>query len=51
MGDRLSNVRKILDVIRYLTDIAPYLTDARFRDHAAITPRAWAVRRRSVVAA
>lgn len=40
-----------LDPVRYLTDIAPYLTDARFRDHAAITPRAWAVRRRSVAAA
>lgn len=40
-----------IDPVRYLTDIAPHLADDRFRDHAAITPRAWAVRRRAVAAA
>lgn len=40
-----------LDPVRYLTDIAPYLADDRFRDHAAITPRAWAAKRRAVAAA
>lgn len=32
-----------LDPYRYLTDIAPYLTDWRFTDHASLTPRAWAI--------
>jgi hypothetical protein len=40
-----------LDPVRYLTDIAPHLADDRFGDHAAITPRAWAAKRRAVAAA
>ena len=40
-----------LDPVRYLTDIAPQLTDDRFRDYATITPRAWATRQRSIAAA
>lgn len=40
-----------LDPVRYLTDIAPHLADDRFRDHAAITPRAWAAQRSAVAAA
>lgn len=33
-----------LDPIRYLTDIAPHLSDWRFIDYASLTPRAWAKR-------
>jgi len=33
-----------LDPHRYLLDIAPLLTNPRFSDHAAITPRIWAKR-------
>lgn len=40
-----------LDPVRYLTSIAPHLSDTRFRDHAAITPRAWAARQRSIAVA
>lgn len=40
-----------LDPVRYLTDIAPQLADDRFCDYAAITPRAWAARQRTIAAA
>lgn len=39
-----------LDPYRYLTDIAPHLTDWRFTDHASLTPRTWAKRTRAAVA-
>ena len=39
-----------LDPYRYLTDIAPHLTDQRFTDHVALTPREWAKRTRTAVA-
>ena len=44
---RLNN----LDPVRYLTEIAPMLADDHFRDHAAITPRAWAAQHRAAAAA
>ena len=39
-----------LDPVRYLTEIAPHLTDWRFKDHASLTPRAWAKRNATAVA-
>jgi len=39
-----------LDPYRYLADIAPRLTDWRVKDHASLTPRAWAKRNRTAVA-
>jgi transposase len=39
-----------LDPVRYLTEIAPHLTDWRFKDHATLTPRAWAKRTANAVA-
>ena len=40
-----------IDPVRYLTEIAPMLADDHFRDHAAITPRAWAAQHRAAAAA
>jgi transposase len=39
-----------LDPYRYLTDIAPHLTDQHFTDYASLTPRAWAKRNTNAVA-
>ena len=39
-----------LDPVRYLTEIATHLTDWRFKDHASLTPRSWAKRKRPAVA-
>jgi len=39
-----------LDPVRYLTEIAPHLTDWRFKDHASLTPRTWAKRNANAVA-
>jgi transposase len=39
-----------LDPVRYLTDIAPHLSDWRFADHATLTPRAWARRTKAKTA-
>lgn len=39
-----------LDPVRYLTEIAPHLTDWRVTDHANLTPRAWAKRSAIAVA-
>ena len=39
-----------LDPYRYLTDIAPRLTDWRFTNYARLTPRAWAKQNAHAVA-
>jgi transposase len=39
-----------LDPVRYLTEIAPHLTDWRFNDHVSLTPRVWAKRNANAVA-
>jgi transposase len=39
-----------LDPYRYLTEIAPHLSDWRFTDYASLTPRVWAKRSANAVA-